>query len=93
MLALALGGTACGGGDAESNALAVACIQASNDNRVKLSASWLSSAEVEVNGDLVTVHTEVPVGVSIKGKLKFRYYEYRCRMRGSELEFLGYDVT
>lgn len=72
-------------------ALATQCMRASDDNRVKLSSSWLSNAEIEVRDDLVTVRTEVPVGISIGGKVKFRYWEYRCRRHGERMEFLGYE--
>ena len=92
-LGLALGCAACDRAERESTALAVACMRAADDNRVKLSASWLSGAEVEVEGDRVTVHTEVPVGVGIDGKVRFRYYEYRCRIRDGALEFVGYEVS
>lgn len=72
-------------------ALATQCMRASDDNRVTLSSSWLSNAEIEVRDDFVTVRTEVPVGISIGGKVKFRYWEYRCLRRGERMEFLGYE--
>ena len=81
----------CGSSEPGDVALATQCMRASDDNRVKLSSSWLSSAEIEVQGDLVTVRTEVPVGISIGGKVKFRYWEYRCRRHGETMEFLGYE--
>ena len=64
----------------EKGTLSTRCMRASDDNRVKLSSSWLSSAEVDVDGDRVTVRTEVPVGISVRGKVRFRYWTYRCRM-------------
>lgn len=91
-LGAALTCPACDGVERESVALGVACIRASDDNRVKLSASWASSTEVEIDGDLVTVRAEVPAGVSIEGTVRFRHYEYRCRRRDGEFVFLGYDV-
>ena len=81
----------CSSGEPGDVALATQCMRASDDNRVKLSSSWLSNAEIEVQGDLVTVRTEVPVGISLGGKVKFRYWEYRCRRHGEKMEFLGYD--
>lgn len=89
-LAIALG--ACSPDYADGVELATRCMRASDDNRVKLSSSWLSSAEVEVEGDLVTVRTEVPIGISIGGRIKFRYWTYRCRMAGDEMVFLGYET-
>lgn len=82
---------ACTSDEPSDVALATQCMRASDDNRVKLSSSWLSNAEIEVRGDLVTVRTEVPIGISIGGKLKFRYWEYRCRRHGERMEFLGYE--
>jgi len=82
---------ACTPGDADETALATQCMRASDDNRVKLSASWLSSAEVDVAGDFVTVRTEVPVGIGIDATVKFHYWVYRCRRRGDDMEFLGYE--
>ena len=72
--------------------LATRCMRASDDNRAKHASSWLSSAEIDVDGDIVTVRTEVPVGISIGGKVKFRYWTYRCRMIGERMEFLGYET-
>lgn len=82
---------ACTSGEPSDVALATQCMRASDDNRVKLSSSWLSNAEIEVLGDFVTVRTEVPVGISVRGKVKFRYWEYRCRRHGERMEFLGYE--
>jgi hypothetical protein len=82
---------ACSSDYTDDIALATRCMRASDDNRVKLSSSWLSSAEIDVNGEMVTVRTEVPVGISIGGRVKFHYYTYRCRMDGEQMEFLGYD--
>jgi hypothetical protein len=81
----------CTSGEPSDVALATQCMRATDDNRVKLSSSWLSNAEIEVDGDRVTVRTEVPVGISIGGKIKFHYWEYRCRRHGETMEFLGYD--
>lgn len=89
VLAVTLG--ACSSDYADETALATRCMRASDDNRVKLSSSWLSSAEVDVEGDAVTVRTEVPVGISIGGRVKFHYWTYRCRMSGERMEFLGYE--
>jgi len=84
-----LGG--CSTGEPDDAALATACMRASDDNRVKFSSSWLSNAEVEVHGDTVTVRTEVPVGISIGGTVKFRYRVYRCRRHGEQMEFIGFE--
>jgi hypothetical protein len=83
---------ACSSDYTDEVALATRCMRASDDNRVKLSSSWLSSAEIDVRGDLVTVRTEVPVGISIGGTVKFHYWTYRCRMAGERMEFLGYEA-
>ena len=83
----------CSPGDPADVALATQCMRASDDNRAKLSASWLSSAEIEVSGDLITVRTEVPVGISMDATIKFRHWVYRCRRRGDEIEFLGYETA
>lgn len=83
---------ACTPNGTDDVALATQCMRASDDNRAKLSASWLSSAEIEVRGDLVTVRTEVPVGISMDARVKFRHWIYRCRRRGNEMEFLGYET-
>jgi len=83
--------SACTSDEQGEVSLATQCMRASDDNRVKLSSSWLSNAEIEVRGDLVTVRTEVPVGISIGGKVKFHYWEYRCRRHGARMEFLGYE--
>lgn len=85
-----LGG--CGGGEPDDVALATACMRASDDNRVKFSSAWLSNAEVEVIGDTITVRTEVPVGISIGGTVKFRYRLYRCRRHGEQMEFIGFET-
>ena len=73
-------------------ALATRCMRAADDNRALLSSTWLSSADIEIEGDRVTVRTEVPVGISIGGRLKYRYWVYRCRVRGEGMEFLGYEA-
>lgn len=82
----------CSSDEPDDVALATQCMQASDDNRVKFSASWLSNAEVEVHDALITVRTEVPVGISIGGRVKFRYRVYRCHRRGDRMEFLGYET-
>jgi hypothetical protein len=81
----------CSTGEPDEAALASACMRASDDNRVKFSSSWLSNAEVEVRGETVTVRTEVPVGMSIGGTVKFRYRVYRCRRHGEQMEFIGFE--
>ena len=91
LLLLSLG--ACSSSDLSEAELARGCIAASGDNRAKLAASWLSSAKVDVDGDRVTVRTEVPVGLSVSGKIKFRYWEYRCVRNAEGFEFLGYTVS
>jgi hypothetical protein len=73
-------------------ALATQCMRASDDNRAKLAASWLNNAEITIHGDLITVRTEVPVGVSIAGTVKLRRWVYRCRRQGNGVEFLGYEA-
>jgi len=83
---------ACSSDEAGEVALATQCMRASSDNRAKLAASWLSNAEIEVQGDSVTVRTEVPVGINIGGRVKFHYWTYRCRMVGDRMEFLGYEA-
>ena len=83
---------ACTSDDPGDVALATQCMRASDDNRVKLSSSWLSSAEIEVRGDLITVRTEVPVGISIGGRVTLRQWVYRCRRQGERMEFLGYEA-
>jgi hypothetical protein len=83
---------ACASDDPDDVALATRCMRASDDNRAKLSASWLSSAEIEVDGDLITIRTEVPVGISIDARVRFRHWIYRCRVRGDQMEFLGYET-
>ena len=87
---LALG--ACSSDEAGEVALATQCMRASDDNRVKLSSSWLSNAEIEIHEDLITVRTEVPVGISIGGTVKIRTWVYRCRRSDDGIEFLGYET-
>ena len=91
MVVLAVAG-ACTSDEPDDVALATQCMRASDDNRAKLAASWLSNAEITIHGDLITVRTEVPVGVSIGGTVKFRYWVYRCRRQGKQVEFLGYEA-
>ena len=82
----------CSSDESGDVALATQCMRASDDNRAKLAASWLSNAEITIHDDLITVRTEVPVGVSIGGTMKFRYWIYRCRRHGKQVEFLGYET-
>ena len=82
---------ACTSGEPDDVALATQCMRASDDNRAKLSASWLSSAEIDVSGDSITVRTEVPVGIGIDATVKFHHWVYRCRRRGNEVEFLSFE--
>lgn len=89
LLALA---AACTSHDADEVALATECMRASDDNRAKLSASWLSSAEIDIDGDLITVRTEVPAGISLDARIRFRHWTYRCRLHGERVEFLGFEA-
>jgi hypothetical protein len=81
--------SSCSEQDRETARLASGCINASPDNRVKLSGSWSNSFEVEVNGKDVTVRTEVPVGIALTGRIKFGRREFRCRKVGDRLEFVS----
>jgi len=83
---------ACSSDEAGEVALATQCMRASSDNRAKLAASWLSNAEISIQEDLITVRTEVPAGISIGGTVNFRYWTYRCRRNGEQVEFLGYET-
>lgn len=67
-------------------------MRASDDNRAALPASWLSSAEIDIRGDLITVRSEAPVGIGVDARVKFRYWAYDCRRRGDKMEFLGYEA-
>ena len=87
LLAAAL--IACTDQDRETARLASGCINASPDNRVKLSGSWSSSFEVETEGEDIIVRTEVPVGIALNGKIKFGQREFRCRERGGRIEFVS----
>jgi hypothetical protein len=91
LLAVLTAPGACTSDEPNDAVLATQCMRASHDNRVKLSSTWLSNAEIEIRGDFVTVRTEVPVGISIGGTVKFRYREYRCRRHGERMEFLSYE--
>ena len=82
---------ACTSHDADEVALATQCMRATDDNRAKLSSSWLSNAEIDIRGNLITVRTEVPVGIGIDGTFKIRNWVYRCRKRGERMEFLSYE--
>lgn len=79
---------ACTDQERETARLASGCINASPDNRVKLSGSWSSSFEVETEGEEIVVRTEVPVGLSLAGKIKFRQREFHCRRAGNRIEFV-----
>lgn len=83
---------ACTSGEPGDVALATQCMRASDDNRAKFAASWLSGAEITIHDDLITVRTEVPVGISIGGTVKLRRWVYRCRRLGEGVEFLGYET-
>lgn len=82
---------ACSEKDREAARLATGCINASPDNRVKLSGSWSNNFDVEVEGSEITVRTEVPVGIGLDGKVKIRHREFRCRRSGGEIEYIGTD--
>lgn len=79
---------ACSDQERETARLASGCINASPDNRVKLSGSWSNSFEVERRGDEIIVRTEAPVGLSLAGKIKFRHREFHCREAGDRIEFV-----
>jgi hypothetical protein len=72
----------------EKARLATGCINASPDNRVKLSGSWSSNFDVVVEGDKITVRTEVPVGIGLNGKVKFHHREFECRKTGDRIQFI-----
>ncbi len=80
---------ACSDQDRETARLASGCINASSDNRVKLSGSWSNSFEVEVEGNEITVRTEVPMGIALNGRIKFGQREFRCRKAGDRIEFVS----
>lgn len=80
---------ACTDQEREAARLATGCINASPDNRVKLSGSWSNSFDVEVEGDEITVRTEVPMGIALNGRIKFGRREFRCRKAGDRIEFVG----
>jgi len=69
--------------------LATSCINASPDNRVKLSGSWSNNFDVQVDGSNINVRTEVPAGIGLDGKLKFHKREFRCRTVGGEIIYVG----
>ena len=56
-------------------------------------ASMLSDAEVRLDGDELRVLARVPVSVGLDLKPRFREWEYRCRLDGDALVFLGYERT
>ncbi|HSS64098.1 MAG TPA: hypothetical protein VLS27_06660 [Gammaproteobacteria bacterium] len=80
---------ACSEQQQETARLASGCINASPDNRVKLSGSWSNSFDVQVEGDEITVRTEVPVGIALTGRIKFGKREFRCRKTGERIEFVS----
>ncbi|MDH3314580.1 MAG: hypothetical protein OER43_02260 [Gammaproteobacteria bacterium] len=80
---------ACSDQERETARLATGCINASPDNRVKLSGSWSNSFDVEVLGDDITVRTEVPLGIAMSGKIKLGRREFRCRKVGGRIEFIS----
>ena len=80
---------ACSDQERETARLASGCINASPDNRVKLSGSWSNSFEVDVDGDEFTVRTEVPVGIALTGRIKFGHREFRCRRVRNRIEFVS----
>jgi len=92
LMAVLLLAGACSSDEPGEVALATQCMRASDDNRAKLAASWLSNAAITIQEDRITVRTEVPAGVSIGGTVKLRYWTYRCRRRGNQVEFLGYET-
>ena len=80
---------ACSDEKREMARLATSCINASPDNRVKLSGSWSNNFDVQVDGSNINVRTEVPVGIGLDGKLKFHKREFRCRTVGGEIIYVG----
>ncbi len=82
----------CTGNGADEVDLATRCLRASDDNRVKHSASMLSDADIEVGEDRVVVRARVPVGISLSAKIKFRHWTYTCRRDGEQLFFVGYET-
>lgn len=89
LLLLALSLVSCTDQQRENARLASGCINASPDNRVKLSGSWSNSFEVEVEGKDITVRTEVPLGIAMTGRIKFGHREFRCRKVGDRIEFIS----
>ena len=79
----------CSDKEREAARLASGCINASPDNRVKLSGSWSNSFDVEVEGNDIVVRTEVPLGIGLNGRLKFGQREFRCRTAGDRIEFVS----
>ena len=82
---------ACSDESREQARLATGCINASDDNRVKLSGSWSNNFDVEVKGSDIIVRTEVPVGIGFDGKVKFRNREFRCRQTSDGITYVGTD--
>ena len=80
---------ACSDQEMEKARLASGCINASPDNRARLSGSWSNNFDVLVEGDKITVRTEVPVGIGLNGKLKIRHREFRCRNKGDRIQFIS----
>ena len=81
--------SSCTDQERERARLASGCINASPDNRVKLSGSWSNSFEVDVEGDEFTVRTEVPMGIALSGRIKLGHREFRCRKVGDRIEFVS----
>ena len=80
---------ACSEQEREKARLASGCINASPDNRVKLSGSWSNNFEVLVEGEKITVRTQVPVGIGLSGTPKFRHREFECRKTGDRIKFIS----
>ena len=80
---------ACSDQEREKARLAAGCINASPDNRVKLSGSWSNNFHVLVEGEKITVRTQVPVGIGLSGTPKFHHREFECRKTGDRIEFIS----
>ncbi len=89
LIALAALLVACSDQEMEKARLATGCINASSDNRARLSGSWSNNFDVLVEGDKITVRTEVPVGIGLNGKLKIRHREFQCRNKGDRIQFIS----
>ncbi|MDX1515177.1 MAG: hypothetical protein R3174_15675 [Gammaproteobacteria bacterium] len=89
VILLSLSLSACSDEDREIARLASGCIKSSPDNRVKLSGSMSNNFEVERHGDEILVRTEVPVGIGLDGKVKFRHREFRCVETNGEIRYVS----